>query len=428
MSSIELPATDRINELTKSDQLLNLTTNRSDDDQVSNDQLNSLMTEFTDLADSQTRLSVQNIPHSVHSLTDLSNDAMKGKDIVKSDGQLHKLDDDDFISSKIKLDKSETLNKSVEILKLEPNLDQLVDPDIRTSSASLSKASMNNLLLDERSLNELNRTPLNAPISETFSNDQTMSARPLHQASLNTASNRKASLKQTTFLNTGTTPEKASSLVELNDTNQKLKEKGKQSTGSIDFIPNFIANQSTFDDEPTVNRINTGLDDEMTIDAYVQSIHKELLYYLVCVLTFGLFLVYCEMKTTLKIRLTHRRCPLGEATVIVLRDQNNFEFVERIHRPNRNKRQITNDFVHFYHKKLKYILDADRQQFTKLTGLESEKCEVIYSYASGLTHQEAEDKFNLYGLNSIYIDVQPLWKIIVESVSDSVRRSSSSLQ
>ena len=70
----------------------------------------------------------------------------------------------------------------------------------------------------------------------------------------------------------------------------------------------------------------------------------------------------------------------------------------------------------FYHKKLKYIWQPEEKKFIKLTGLESVKCEVIYSYRSGLNQQEAEDKFDLYGYNSIHIDVQPLWKIILESV------------
>jgi len=375
------------------------------DQQVSTDtsidHLNSLITDSTSSVQNNNNNSK---PHSVPSLSDLPKEiVIQNDDTVKSDSQLLNNLNDEFT----KLSKNDSLSKSVENLKEQTSL------EILTTSIE-NDTSMNNLLL-ERSISELNRAPLtNTPIDEPFLNEQIILKNSLNQRTLNTSDHRKLSLKQPD----NELPEKASSLNELHETNEKFNYKAKQSTGSIDFIPNFIANQSQLDKNQSTYRINVGLEDEMIIESYRSSISKEIIYYLISVFTFGLLLIYCEVKKSFKIRLTHNRCSLDVATVIILIDNTKFEFVELICRPNKDEDEFSNEFTHFFHKKIKYIWNSDQLQFIRLTGLESEKCEVIYSYKSGLTHQEAEEKFNLYGLNSIYIDVKPLWKIVLEAVQN----------
>lgn len=73
--------------------------------------------------------------------------------------------------------------------------------------------------------------------------------------------------------------------------------------------------------------------------------------------------------------------------------------------------------IYFFHKKLKYVWHADQQQFQKLTGLEKQKCGVIYSYSGGLSREEAESKFKLYGPNQMEIQVNPIWRIVYDEVS-----------
>lgn len=70
----------------------------------------------------------------------------------------------------------------------------------------------------------------------------------------------------------------------------------------------------------------------------------------------------------------------------------------------------------FYHKKIKYIWHADSQQYLKLSGLEREKCGVIYSYTSGLSREESDSKLALYGPNKIDIEVKPIWQIVYDEV------------
>lgn len=73
--------------------------------------------------------------------------------------------------------------------------------------------------------------------------------------------------------------------------------------------------------------------------------------------------------------------------------------------------------IHFFHKKVKYIWRADLRQFTKLEGLEREKCGLLYSLGDGLTQQEATLKLDLYAANSIQIELKPIWRLAFEEVT-----------
>lgn len=390
---------DQVQDLSKSDQLLNLSNGPNQD------------TVYSQPNDTSVHK-----PLSVHSLNDLE-DAIKidrnlnDNQLVKSDSQLN---EDNFVNLEIKIDKD---LESLDNIKTGANsLDLLNTPDIEP----LNKTSLNNLLIDkssyksddklvDSSIENLIDQSIDSSIDKSF-NKATNSSDKISNKSNKTSLNLLS-----TPLNTSL--DKTSSLIELNEsTNEKLKEKGKQSTGSIDFLPNFSTNKNPASD---LNRINIGLEDEMIIDGYLPSTFKSIFYYIFVILTFGLLLIYCETKLPLKIKFTHRKCSLKEATVVILKDDKNEEFVEKVIKQNESDYDyLTSDLVYFYHKKLKYIWQTEDEQFTRLTGLESVRCDVIFSYKHGLTHQEAEEKFNLYGPNSIFIDVQPLYKIIVESTKN----------
>lgn len=72
--------------------------------------------------------------------------------------------------------------------------------------------------------------------------------------------------------------------------------------------------------------------------------------------------------------------------------------------------------VHFFHKKTKYIWRPEHLQFAKLKGLESEKCSTIYSLGEGLSETEVDHRQSLFGINSIQIDVKPIWKLVIDEV------------
>ena len=50
-------------------------------------------------------------------------------------------------------------------------------------------------------------------------------------------------------------------------------------------------------------------------------------------------------------------------------------------------------------------------------GYESEKCGILYSMSEGLSNPEANLKINLYGINSVNVEIKPIWKLIIEEVN-----------
>jgi hypothetical protein len=68
-----------------------------------------------------------------------------------------------------------------------------------------------------------------------------------------------------------------------------------------------------------LERINIGDPDELTIQGYISSTSKKLLFYFGVICSFGLLLVYAEWQPELKVKLTHSHCPLDEAHVLILK-------------------------------------------------------------------------------------------------------------
>lgn len=68
-----------------------------------------------------------------------------------------------------------------------------------------------------------------------------------------------------------------------------------------------------------------------------------------------------------------------------------------------------------------YLLSFSPRYFTSFfRGLEAERCSVIYSQVEGATSSEAALKLDLYGSNSIEIEVRPLLWLIIDEVSQTL--------
>lgn len=68
-----------------------------------------------------------------------------------------------------------------------------------------------------------------------------------------------------------------------------------------------------------LDRVNIGEIDEMTIQGYVPSLAKKLMFYAGVVCTLGVLLLYAEWQPELKVKLTHTGCSLDEATLLLLK-------------------------------------------------------------------------------------------------------------
>ncbi|KAJ6225829.1 hypothetical protein RDWZM_004374 [Blomia tropicalis] len=162
------------------------------------------------------------------------------------------------------------------------------------------------------------------------------------------------------------------------------------------------------------NRVNIGEDDELTLQGYEPSFVRSLGLFILYILSCGIFVILTSWRPGMKIRIANRQCSLEHAKLLIVRDKHGNEFIEKVHSSQRDQSFC---FKYFHHKKLKYVWKNEYKHFEKLKGLESQRCSVIYSQAEGATWSEAELKLDLYGQNSIEIEVLPIWKLVLDEVT-----------
>ncbi|XP_054161335.1 probable cation-transporting ATPase 13A5 [Oppia nitens] len=169
-------------------------------------------------------------------------------------------------------------------------------------------------------------------------------------------------------------------------------------------------------DELICGRINIGEEDELIIEGYMPSHIRTIFFLILIIISCGTLLIVISWKPSLRIRLTHSRCSLDQSNSVILKDIFGEEYVEKVEKMIQGCNSAAN-CIHFYHKKIKYIWRMEINQFVKLKGLESSKCGVIYSMIEGLNTNEVFLRTQLYGLNSILVEIKPIFKLIIEEIS-----------
>lgn len=180
------------------------------------------------------------------------------------------------------------------------------------------------------------------------------------------------------------------------------------------------------------DRMNVGEEDELQLQGFTNSLWKTIIIGMAVFASGGLIAILMLLKPAIRIRLTKKRCSLDKAQILVLKvcmrfvymmkkkihffftisqqDKYGDEFVEQMHvMPNLSYR-------YFMHKKIKYIWTDEYEHFKKLKGLDQEKCSVLYSQVEGASSTEAAKKLNLFGRNSIDIEVLPIWRLTFNEV------------
>ncbi|XP_053202977.1 polyamine-transporting ATPase 13A3-like [Panonychus citri] len=165
------------------------------------------------------------------------------------------------------------------------------------------------------------------------------------------------------------------------------------------------------------DRINIDDDDEMIIEGYMWSLTRSFFFWCTTLLSSGFLVMLTTWEPSYQIKLTHTRSSLDQADKVILRDSYGEEYVETVVKPDYSRKERA-QFSYFYHKKIKYLWRPELSQFTKLTGLEKEKCGSIYSMSEGLTNSDAKIRQSLYGINSIIIQVEPITKLILNQISN----------
>ncbi|GFQ95273.1 probable cation-transporting ATPase 13A3 [Trichonephila clavata] len=162
-------------------------------------------------------------------------------------------------------------------------------------------------------------------------------------------------------------------------------------------------------------RINEGSDEEMTIVGFRRSYPKLILTWLGVIFSGGILLIFMAWKKAILMKLTHTRCSVEDAEKVLLVDMYEQQFVEIVVRPS-DKSLPSKQHTYFYNKKIKYIWDYQHSKFIKVEGLEVRNCANFHSLVDGLHTTESVFRLQHYGKNSIFIEVQPICRLVLNEI------------
>ncbi|XP_023225621.1 probable cation-transporting ATPase 13A3 [Centruroides sculpturatus] len=170
------------------------------------------------------------------------------------------------------------------------------------------------------------------------------------------------------------------------------------------------------------DKINVGEDDEMTIFGYRKSLTKTIFLYVCLILSGGTLILLLTWKPSIYLKLTHSNCPLKKADKVLLKTIHNEEYVETVIKP-KDSNLLPNQDNYFYNKKIKYIWKSDVSQFYRISGLTNTlpgssglSCNRFYEMAKGLHDDDALYRLQLFGYNSIFVEVKPIYKLILNEI------------
>lgn len=128
---------------------------------------------------------------------------------------------------------------------------------------------------------------------------------------------------------------------------------------------------------------------------------------------------------------SHRRCGLSEAERVLLIDEYNQYFVEKVELIEAEQplqygkygsllaghSQQANMIRYFENKKIRFVWNDKEQQFERLRGFDQDIAfSKLQSMTKGLGRAEQEKRRRLYGENAIHVEVQPYAKILFQEV------------
>ncbi|XP_015912736.2 polyamine-transporting ATPase 13A3 [Parasteatoda tepidariorum] len=163
------------------------------------------------------------------------------------------------------------------------------------------------------------------------------------------------------------------------------------------------------------DRVNIGTDDEMIIRGFRRSYPKIILTWIGVILSCGLLLAVLSWRRRIFMKFTHKRCSLATAEKVLLIDCYNQQFVEKVERPT-DSTLSSKQYTYFFNKKIKYIWDQQQVKFYKVSGLQIKNCASFHKLADGLHTTEAVFRLQHYGRNSIFVEVQPVLKLVLREI------------
>lgn len=175
--------------------------------------------------------------------------------------------------------------------------------------------------------------------------------------------------------------------------------------------------------------LNKDEEDELRLHGFAHCIAKKILFYFLALISGGTLLLLVGWKPRLRLSLMARKCGLASADIILVYvsiyffllpgiicqviSQDKYDVAHIEHTTRISGR------LYFEHKKLKYFWNSKEDAFKQVCGDNGLTKKQIRSMSRGLTEVEAAQNSEHYGLNTIEVELRPVWSLIFDEVRNT---------
>ncbi|KAK6177645.1 hypothetical protein SNE40_015705 [Patella caerulea] len=179
--------------------------------------------------------------------------------------------------------------------------------------------------------------------------------------------------------------------------------------------------------------LNKGGEDQLECYGYKKDTIKDIIFFLLVILTCGLLLLILYWKPELECYIRRRKCPLYKAKIILIENHigqftvtavqcfmQEQECDDAVSALSENTGLVSyNDttvrYFDFHH--VRYIWDKNQHIYKVLEDLScGVKCSTIHDKYHGLSEQEQAERIGIHGPNAIDIEVKSYWRLFIEEV------------
>ncbi|XP_015925261.1 polyamine-transporting ATPase 13A3 isoform X3 [Parasteatoda tepidariorum] len=196
-------------------------------------------------------------------------------------------------------------------------------------------------------------------------------------------------------------------------------------------------------DQPQVVIIEEGTDDQLEAHGYLESPCRRCIYHTFCFLTAGILLLLVKWYPNWRVKLICRPCSVSSANVLILKDlHGSVSVINVIVQPvtftlppelaySRSLSSVNNhhensmnfnyspaiSYRYFIHNCVKYVWDSKNLCFKRLRGYDyGVRCSEFYDRFFGFSDVEEGEMREIYGPNTITIDVSSYLTLFIEEV------------
>ncbi|RZF33632.1 hypothetical protein LSTR_LSTR007010 [Laodelphax striatellus] len=149
----------------------------------------------------------------------------------------------------------------------------------------------------------------------------------------------------------------------------------------------------------------------LTCNSYRQSGFQKLAYYFVCIIFFGIPLLFFRWYPPLEVYIFWKKCFLDDAEIVLIKESGMKAAKRKISTVQFENEEEPLRF--FSYKLQKFVWCNLSRQFKLLRGLADgvNTLSGLCSAPDGISHQERNRRLKIYDSNVVHIKVEPFWKI-----------------